>query len=188
MYTVSVPLSPPHPLSLYSAHSTECTHLPRARARGLKNAADPNLAGPLPGRLVRSHQDCQRTVGRLTFGGLFHLPCDPPSAPLHLEGQAPRCARAHLFCRVRVRDVLLLAGCAGGPQCLLLRLPGPRRKDGLTYNHRRRMEREAKAKIVAPVVWGAEFVQFIAALAVFPRFIWKKRLNSSYSSKSTEAK
>ena len=32
--------------------------------------------------------------------------------------------------------------------------------------HRRRMEREAKAKVVASV-WGAEFIQFLAALAVF---------------------
>ena len=36
--------------------------------------------------------------------------------------------------------------------------------------HRRRMEREAKAKVVA-FVWGAEFVQFLAALAVLPRSI-----------------
>ena len=50
--------------------------------------------------------------------------------------------------------------------------------------HRRRMEREAKAKVVASV-WGADFVQFPAALADLPRSIWKKRLNSSYSSKST---
>ena len=35
---------------------------------------------------------------------------------------------------------------------------------------------------------GAEFVQFLAALAVLHESIWKKRLNSSYSSKSTEAK
>ena len=32
--------------------------------------------------------------------------------------------------------------------------------------YRRRMEREAKAKVVASV-WGAEFIQFLAALAVF---------------------
>ena len=32
--------------------------------------------------------------------------------------------------------------------------------------HRRRMETEAKAKVV-PSVWGADFVQFLAALAVF---------------------
>ena len=36
------------------------------------------------------------------------------------------------------------------------------------YTHRRRMEREAKAKVVASV-WGADFVQFLAALAVLPR-------------------
>ena len=49
------------------------------------------------------------------------------------------------------------------------------------------MEREAKAKVVASV-WGSDFVKFLAALAVLPRWVWKKRLNSSYSSKSTEAK
>ena len=49
------------------------------------------------------------------------------------------------------------------------------------------MDREAKAKVVASV-WGAEFIKFLAALAVLPRSIWKKRENSSYSSKLTEAK
>ena len=46
--------------------------------------------------------------------------------------------------------------------------------------HRRRMEREAKAKVNASV-WGAEFVQFLATLAVLPQSIYKKRLNYSYS-------
>ena len=32
------------------------------------------------------------------------------------------------------------------------------------------------------------FVQFLAALTVMPRSVWKKRLNSSYSSKTTQAK
>ena len=45
--------------------------------------------------------------------------------------------------------------------------------------NRRRMEREAKAKVVAPGC-GAEFIQFLATLLLFlPRSIWKKRLNSS---------
>ena len=35
---------------------------------------------------------------------------------------------------------------------------------------------------------GQIFVQFLAALSVLPRSVLKKRLNSSYSSKSTEAK
>ena len=48
--------------------------------------------------------------------------------------------------------------------------------------HRRRMETEGKAKVVA-LVWGAKFVQFLAALAVLSRSIWKKRLNSTVSSK-----
>ena len=47
-----------------------------------------------------------------------------------------------------------------------------------TSHHRRRMEREAKAKVVASV-WGADFVQFLAALAILPRSIWKKRMNSA---------
>ena len=45
--------------------------------------------------------------------------------------------------------------------------------------HRRRMEREAKAKAVA-AVRGADFVQFLALLAVLHRSVWKKRLTSSY--------
>ena len=47
------------------------------------------------------------------------------------------------------------------------------------FYHRRRMETEAKAKVVSSV-WGAAFIKFLAALAVLPRSIWKKRLNSSY--------
>ena len=49
------------------------------------------------------------------------------------------------------------------------------------------MGTEAKAKVVASI-WGAKFVKFLATLAVLPWSIWKKRLNSSYSSKSTKAK
>ena len=37
-------------------------------------------------------------------------------------------------------------------------------------HHRRRMEREVKAKVVVPV-WGADFVQFLATLAVLPRSV-----------------
>ena len=40
------------------------------------------------------------------------------------------------------------------------------------------MELEDKAKVVASV-WGEEFVQFLAALAVLPQSIWKKQLNSA---------
>ena len=54
-------------------------------------------------------------------------------------------------------------------------------------DHRGRMEREAKAKVVASV-WGADFLPFLAAVAVFSRSVWKERLYSSYPSKSTEAK
>ena len=49
------------------------------------------------------------------------------------------------------------------------------------------MEREAKSKVIASV-WGADFVQFLAALAVLPRSIWKNRMNSTVSPKPTEAK
>ena len=49
------------------------------------------------------------------------------------------------------------------------------------------MEREAKVRVVAPV-WGADFVQFPAALAVLPRLILKNRMNSTVFSKPTEAK
>ena len=61
--------------------------------------------------------------------------------------------------------------------------------------HRRRINTEEKAKVVA-ALWGAEFVQFLSALAVFTvkRFEeydelqqddLKKRMNSSDSSKSS---
>ena len=49
------------------------------------------------------------------------------------------------------------------------------------------MEREAKAKIVASVL-GAEFIQFLAMLAILPPSIWKNRMSLTFSSKSTEAK
>ena len=65
--------------------------------------------------------------------------------------------------------------------CLLTRLLHPL--------HRRRMEREAKTKVVASV-WGGkgQNVFFLTAPAVLPRSIWKKQLNSTVSSKTTESK
>ena len=39
-----------------------------------------------------------------------------------------------------------------------------------TLDHRRRMETEGKAKVVASV-WGAKFAQFLASLAVLSRSI-----------------
>ena len=42
------------------------------------------------------------------------------------------------------------------------------KQEGIT--HRRRMETEEKAKVDASV-WGAKFIQFLAALAVLPRSI-----------------
>ena len=54
-------------------------------------------------------------------------------------------------------------------------------------HHRRKMEIEAKAKVVASA-WGAEFIQCLAALAILPRLIWKNRMTSTFSSKLTKAK
>ena len=48
------------------------------------------------------------------------------------------------------------------------------------------MAREAKVKVVASFFWGegvADFVQFLAALAVLPRSIGKNRMNSTVSTK-----
>ena len=42
----------------------------------------------------------------------------------------------------------------------------------MSSKHRRRIETKGKAKVVASV-WGAKFVQFLTALAVLPRSIWK---------------
>ena len=50
----------------------------------------------------------------------------------------------------------------------------------LRTQHRRRMGTEEKAKVVASV-WGTEFVQFLATLAVLPRSMWKNRMNSTFS-------
>ena len=47
---------------------------------------------------------------------------------------------------------------------------------------RRRIELEDKVKVVA-AVWGAKFVEFLAALAVLPLAIWKNRMNSTFSFK-----
>ena len=46
--------------------------------------------------------------------------------------------------------------------------------------HRRKIKTEEKVKVVASV-WGEEFINFLAALAVLPRTILKNRLNSSFS-------
>ena len=44
--------------------------------------------------------------------------------------------------------------------------------------HRRRIKtEEEKAKVVASV-WGKEFIQFLAALAILPRTILKNRMKS----------
>ena len=46
--------------------------------------------------------------------------------------------------------------------------------------HRRRINTEEKAKVVA-AVWGTEFIQFLAALAILHyRTILENRMNSSF--------
>ena len=45
----------------------------------------------------------------------------------------------------------------------------------LPSSQRRRIYTEAKAKVVASV-WGKEFVQFLAALAILPQTIWETRI------------
>ena len=50
--------------------------------------------------------------------------------------------------------------------------------------HRRRINTEEKAKVVASV-WEEEFIPFLAALTVLPRTIFKNRMNSSLSFKSS---
>ena len=39
--------------------------------------------------------------------------------------------------------------------------------------HRRRINKEERAKVVA-AVWGTEFIQFLAVLAILPRIILKR--------------
>ena len=59
---------------------------------------------------------------------------------------------------------------------------------GVSYSyHWRLMETEAKARVVASV-WRAEFIHCLAALAILPWSIWKNRMNSTFSSKSTAAR
>ena len=50
--------------------------------------------------------------------------------------------------------------------------------------HRRRIEREAKGKDRRVCLGGIVFVQFLAALAVLPRLVWKNRMNSTISTPS----
>ena len=53
--------------------------------------------------------------------------------------------------------------------------------------NRRKIKAEGKAKVVASV-WGEEFIQFLVALAILPQSTWKNMMNSTFSSKWTEAK
>ena len=52
--------------------------------------------------------------------------------------------------------------------------------------HRRRVQTEEKAKVVA-AVWRTELIQFLAALAIVHPDDLKKGMNSSYSSYSPGA-
>ena len=49
----------------------------------------------------------------------------------------------------------------------------------IPYIHKRRIKTEEKAKVVASV-WGEEFIQFLATLAILPRTILKNRMNLSF--------
>ena len=51
----------------------------------------------------------------------------------------------------------------------------------LLHNYTIRIVHGKNAKIVASV-WGADFVQFLAALDVLPQSIWKNRMSSTVSS------
>ena len=52
----------------------------------------------------------------------------------------------------------------------------------LDFVHIRRINTEEKAKVIA-AVWGAEFIRFLAELAILPRRILKNRMNASFSLK-----
>ena len=52
------------------------------------------------------------------------------------------------------------------------------------WHHRRRIKTEEKAKVVA-AVRGEEFFQFLAALVILARTIFKNKMNSSFSFKSS---
>ena len=50
-------------------------------------------------------------------------------------------------------------------------------EQGMAFIHRRRrIKTEETAKVLA-FVWGEEFIQFLAALAILPRTIMKNRMN-----------
>ena len=48
--------------------------------------------------------------------------------------------------------------------------------NSLHFPHRRRINTEEKAKVVA-AVWGTEFIKFLAALAIFHQTDLKNRMN-----------
>ena len=64
---------------------------------------------------------------------------------------------------------------------------GGNRTDLVARSEATGVKRDAKAKVVASV-WGPDYVQFLATLAVLPRSIWNNRMNSTVSSNPKEAK
>ena len=72
---------------------------------------------------------------------------------------------------------------AGRMCSLLSSLPGkdPQIRDSYYLHHRRRINIEDKAKVIA-TVWWAEFIQFLAVLAILHKTILKNRMNSSLHS------
>ena len=54
----------------------------------------------------------------------------------------------------------------------------------VSYSHRRRIKTEEKTEVVA-AAWRAEFIKFLAALAILPRTFLKNRMNSSFYFKSS---
>ena len=64
---------------------------------------------------------------------------------------------------------------------------GGNRTDLVARSEAAGVKRDAKAKVVASV-WGPDYVQFLATLAVLPRSIWNNRMNSTVSSNTKEAK
>ena len=72
-----------------------------------------------------------------------------------------------LFCRTRLFPLFLHFSAAS----LLLFCP-------MTRPHRRRIKTEEKAKVVA-AAWGAELIQFLAAVAILHQEDLKNRMKSS---------
>ena len=68
------------------------------------------------------------------------------------------------------RALPLSHSAAAVPQLTKIHCPPLNCRPPAAYSHRRRIFTEEKAKVVA-AVWGTEFIQFLAALAVCTRMI-----------------